>query len=129
MENSENRNENKNNEYYNLDTTSDLNSVNESIDGIEYSDRDYSTNPSSFREMELIKPKKKANEILKDLNKLSNKYDHEITVEKEENSVKPTLFDSDSELNNNFYKRIGNMYGFWFDYKGSPRIVIGPHCK
>lgn len=124
---SNNKAEISKNEYYNLETSSELNSVNESIDGIDLNESNYSTNLSSYREMDLIKPKKRADEIVKDLNKLNNKYDSQITVEKEDSITRTTLFDP--EENSKFFRKIGSMYAFWFDYRDNPRIVIGPHCK
>lgn len=31
--------------------------------------------------------------------------------------------------NKQFYKKMGNTWGLFFDKTGSPWIVIGPHCK
>lgn len=103
---------NLNFDYEGIETSSNLNNLN-TKEFMKYNE-DLSTNNSSLQE-----------------STRDNTIGYQITIEKEDSINKESfyLFSSQNSYKGYYYKRMGNLYCFFFDKEEKPLLVIGPHCK
>lgn len=64
-----------------------------------------------------------------DIELYSCRDNNKLTIEKEDLINNYNLILNFKKREKFSFSKIGNMYCFWFDDEGIPKIAIGPHCK